>query len=78
MPKRKPTLHLPSPTDPAVRWFLDCDQSGHDYLVPVSKRDEWEQWVDLPEDDPNAWMVPPWAIAVNGPSQVTFTLPIPL
>lgn len=28
------------------RYFLDSDDDFHWYLVPVSRRKEWERWLD--------------------------------
>ncbi len=38
------------------KWFLSQDNSCHWYLVLSSKRKEWNDWKELPEDDPKGWM----------------------
>jgi hypothetical protein len=59
------------------RYFLSQDQSSHWYLVPVEKRDEWEAWASIDEDDERAWMAPEYATALGGgPNLVTFSDPI--
>jgi len=53
------------------QWFVDSDNDGHWYLVPVAHRAEWEQFLDLPESDERSWDVPEWAVAlVGGPQQL--------
>lgn len=57
----QPTLH-----DEAERYFLSQDNSAHHYIVPVSRMDEWNEWRDIPEDDPRAWDAPEWAQRIEG------------
>lgn len=58
------------------RYFLDTDEDGHWYVVPVSRKADWEAWQDLPEDDEQTWEPPDFARQVGGaPSLVTFTDP---
>ncbi len=75
----KPRKPKPAPfdmADPTVRWFIGCDQSLHDYLVPVAKRAEWDAWTQLDEDNTLSWIAPEWAIPFDGgPWAITFTLP---
>lgn len=60
---------------PRERYFLGSDNSGHWYVVPVSKTDEWDMWNNLDEDDEAAWEAPEWAKRVGGsPTLVTFEL----
>ncbi len=49
-----------------MKFFLDADNSGHWYVVPVSRRIEWETWSQLDEDDEASWDVPDYARRVNG------------
>lgn len=55
-----------------VRYRLVGDDSGHDYVVPVDKTDEWYQWMDSEAaelgDEP-----PEWARIIAG--TFTFTNP---
>ena len=58
-------------------YFMDTDDSGHWYVIPESKRKEWEEWANLPEDDPAGWDEPDYAHSVGGsPAQVTFQRPV--
>ena len=57
------------------RFFLGCDSSGHDYLVPVERREDFNRWSDLPEDDPEGWEEPSYATRIDGPYTLTFTDP---
>ena len=57
------------------KWFLSQDNSCHWYLVLASKRKEWNDWKELPEDDPKGWDVPCFAKYLNShPSQIEFYL----
>jgi len=58
------------------RYFMSTDDSGHWYIIPVTKRQEWEEWSDLPEEDERTWEAPDFARPVGGsPTCVTFTDP---
>lgn len=58
------------------RYYIDCDNSGHYYLVPVNKKEEFKVWSNLDDEDEASWEAPAWVIDINGcPSQVTFTNP---
>lgn len=56
------------------RYFEGSDNSGHHYIVPWSKRKEWSQWNELPEDDEASWDVPEWAERIDG-GTLTFADP---
>jgi len=59
------------------RYFLDTDASSHWYIVPLSKKKEWEDWCNLDEDDEAAWSAPSFAERIGGsPTLVTFTDPV--
>lgn len=55
------------------RYFLSSDDSGHEYVVPVSKKVDWYDWLNIPAEDERAWEPPPYAIRVEG--RLTFTDP---
>jgi hypothetical protein len=55
------------------RCFIGRDQSGHTYIVPVEKREAWEIWTAIPEENPDAWNAPDYARLVEG--GLTFTDP---
>lgn len=60
----------------AKRFFLDSDDSGHWYVVPLDKQEEWSVWRNIPEDDERSWNAPEWAERVNGsPNRISFTNP---
>lgn len=40
------------------------DDSGHRFVIPFERRDEWDEWV---QDDTEAgWEVPEYAVGVDG------------
>jgi len=47
-------------------FFIGTDCSGHEYIVPFAKYDEWNEWVDIPEDDERSWEEPSYAIRLDG------------
>jgi hypothetical protein len=53
------------------RFFIASDDSGHDYVVPWAKREEWYQFVDRLSDD-CCEDVPDYADRIDG-GIVTFT-----
>ncbi len=58
------------------RYFLAQDQSTHWYLVPAERRQDWDAWCNLDEDDAASWERPDWASRLDGdPSRVTFAEP---
>lgn len=58
------------------RYFLSVDNDCHWYVIPESRRKEWDAWRDIDEDDEASWNVPDWALAVGGsPTLVTFENP---
>lgn len=58
------------------RYFLATDSSGHWFVVPCSKKEEWFRWADLDEDNDEAWDAPDFARVVGGaPTLVTFSNP---
>ena len=58
------------------RFFLTQDNDSHWFIVPVDKRDEWDEWCEIPSNDERAWDVPDFARALGGsPSNVTFENP---
>ncbi|MDM4014626.1 hypothetical protein [Roseiconus lacunae] len=59
-------LDRASVIDAAPRYYLSSDSSGHDFIIPVDRADEWEAFLDLPEDDPASWDPPAWATMTEG------------
>jgi hypothetical protein len=59
------------------QFFLDRDNSGHWYIVPVAMKDVWDDWRDLDEDDDASWTAPDGVRRVPGGTRlVTFTNPV--
>lgn len=59
------------------RYYLSTDNDSHWYVVPLARKDEWDAWRAIPEDDERAWDPPEFAIPVGGaPCLVTFTEPV--
>lgn len=59
--------------DYSKRFFLDNDNDGHWYIIPVDKISEWEEWSNLSEDNEDSWDTPDFAIPIGGsPTLITF------
>ncbi len=59
------------------KFFLGRDGDSHWFIIPVERREEWEKWVIIPEDDPSGWDVPEFAQEVGGsPSGIEFYLSV--
>ena len=55
------------------RFFLATDISSHWYVVPESKRDDWEKFEALDDDDEASWFPPSFATPLGGsPANITF------
>ncbi len=68
MTETKDTPELPDAN------YLTTDNDSHWYVVPVAKRAEWEEWLEIDPDDERAWEPPVFARPVNGgPSLVEFS-----
>jgi hypothetical protein len=57
------------------KYFIDQDNSGHNYVIAASNRKEWEAWLGLDENDEASWNVPDFAEAIDGISEVEFENP---
>lgn len=58
------------------RFFLSQDNDSHWFVIPVARQQEWNDWLDIPEDDERAWEAPDFAKSVGGaPCLVTFSDP---
>ena len=56
-------------------YFLGKDNSGHNYLVLAKFRDQWEDWLEVDEDDPESWDAPEFAKMIGtNISRVEFCL----
>lgn len=58
-----------------MKAFLSQDNSCHWYVIPSHLRAEWEEWLNIPEDDPKSWEVPVFATAIDGPDSYEFNIP---
>jgi len=56
------------------RYVEVTDDSFHHYIIPVSRLDDWNAFVELDEDDPASWDVPSWAERIDG-GRLTFENP---
>lgn len=57
-----------------VRYYLDRDEDGHWFVLPVANQEEWERWLDGVYNAYNHDPLPEWVTEVNGsPTRVTFT-----
>ena len=55
------------------KYFLDQDGDGHWFVVPVSRKEEWDNWAALDSDDETAWTAPNFVEEVGGaPQSVIF------
>lgn len=42
------------------------DNDSHRYEIPRSKKEEWDAFCAIPEDDERSWGVPEWAVRIDG------------
>ena len=58
------------------KYCLRSDGDGHNYIVPVSRLKEWDEWSEIPSEDERAWDVPNYAHSLGGwPGQIHFENP---
>jgi hypothetical protein len=56
------------------KFFMDTYDGDH-YIIPVDRAAEWNEWLEIPDDDERSWQVPDFVYAIGGcPTQVQFTL----
>lgn len=61
---------------PLKRFYLDTDNDSHWFIIPLTRKAEWEKWLELDQDTEAAWLAPKFAIEVGGsPNSVTFSQP---
>lgn len=51
-----------------MKVFIGKDQDCHNYLIPVAKRKDWEDWRDFDTSDD----LPSYAIPIDGVSDIEF------
>lgn len=51
-----------------MKYFIDCDQDGYNYLIPAEKREDWNEWnrFDTFEEAPE------YAIPIDGTASIEF------
>lgn len=55
-------------------YYLDEDNDGHWYVVPVELSEVWQKWLSLPDDNPESWEPPDGCEQVGGsPTLVRFS-----
>lgn len=42
------------------------DNDTHRYQIPSSRKKDWEEFCEIPEDDERSWDVPEWAERIDG------------
>jgi len=47
-------------------YFFDKDRNGTFYKIPTRKREEWNKWLNLPEDNPDSWDAPSFTSIIEG------------
>lgn len=57
--------------DGGERFFIGSDESSHKYIVPLSRKADWDAWREIPEDDPRSWDAPEYAEMIEG-GRLTF------
>lgn len=56
-----------------MEYILIQDDDCHWYVIPEDKQEDFNYWLELPEDDKNCWVKPDYAERVGGsPSLVKF------
>ena len=56
------------------KYFLDQDHSSYWYIIDAKHRNDWNEWLDLDENDERAWQAPDFAKKLGRyPNNVEFT-----
>lgn len=67
-------INVDEPSPPLqLRYKIVTDRSGHEYLIPVVREYDWDQFMEIPEDDPLSWEPPSFAGRIEG--NLTFEKP---
>jgi hypothetical protein len=56
------------------KYLIVRDNSCHWYCIPETKKEEWEEFCNIPEDDEASWSPPSFAVGIDGPHDVAFYL----
>lgn len=57
---------------PLKHFIFVQDNDCHWYIIPLSKKPEWDRWRNIPGDDEKSWDLPTFAKEVDGPHRVAF------
>jgi hypothetical protein len=58
------------------KYILAQDNSCHWYLLPFEKKAEFDEWLEIDEDDERSWTPPEFAKEIDGWHKLTFENPI--
>jgi hypothetical protein len=47
------------------KYFIDCDDEGHAYIIPLDRRKEWFDWLVTQENG-----LPEFCDPINGPTNI--------
>ena len=48
-------------------WYVMVyDDSGHRYVIPEDKLEDWENWLNLEESNEDSWIEPHYAKRIEG------------
>lgn len=53
------------------RFFIDCDENCNFYLIPLSKKEEWRNWLVAAYDEPES-PAPSFTRPIEGWHKVSF------
>ena len=53
-------------------YIIESDNDCHHYVIPYSKKKDWEMFLRIPGDDERSWDTPEYAIRIDG-GDVIFT-----
>jgi hypothetical protein len=60
-----------------TRYYLDKDDSGHRFLVPCERKEDFRKWVEIVENEPEnveGWKEPDYVRRIEG--DLTFERPM--
>lgn len=66
------TAHLVERIEALDEFIAVKDNDGHRYQIPRSKKHEWDEFMEIPEDDERSWDVPEWAERIDGMPVTSF------
>jgi len=53
------------------KFILTNDEDGHWYIIPESKKDEFDNWLDLVySEEADCGDMPEWAKCIDGPHSI--------